>query len=117
MMTMIASFPHVQKRVSQWESEVSKARWFASEMEHLGLRQLGEKPHNHDLLFFEAPGLYDLSRTAKDGRFFLYKELKSRGIHGIKPGLTRNFKISTYAVPKEQLRIVLEAFADILKKG
>lgn len=117
IMTMIASFPHVAKRVASWETEVAKARWFSSRMEELGIEQLGEKPHNHDLLFFEAEPLFKLSKTAKGGRFFLYKELKKRRIHGIRPGLTRFFKLSTFGVSKEDLKIVVEAFSDILNKS
>ena len=114
VMTMIASFPHVAARVRSWEEEVSKARWFAASMEGLGIVQLGQKPHNHDLMFFEAEPLFEMSKKAKDGRYFLYKELKARRIHGIKPGLTRHFKLSTFGVPKEDLKLVIEAFQEIL---
>jgi len=116
LMTLMASFPHVVERVKRWNEEVEKARWFAEEMEKLGIKQLGEKPHNHDLMFFHAENLYRISKNVKKGRFFLYRELKKRKIHGIKPGLTRYFKLSTYLVPKEKLKIVLEAFEDIIRK-
>jgi Sep-tRNA:Cys-tRNA synthetase len=114
MMTMMASFPHVVERVARWGDEVRKAVWFSGEMEKLGVVQLGQKPHQHDLLFFKADALYQMSKTAKGGRYFLYRELKKRGIHGIKPGLTRYFKLSTYLIPREDLERVLEAFGDIL---
>jgi Sep-tRNA:Cys-tRNA synthetase len=42
--------------------------------------------------------------------------MKERGIHGIKPGLTKNFKISTFGVGREKLGIVADAFRDIIKK-
>ncbi len=115
VMTMIASFPHVAARVRNWEDEVSKARWFSACMEELGIVQLGQKPHNHDLLFLEAEPLFEISKKAKDGRYFLYKELKARRIHGIKPGLTKHFKLSTYGVSREDLKLVIEAFQDILR--
>lgn len=114
LMTLIASFPTVKKRVEKWEEEVKKAREFSSRMEEFGIIQLGEKPHNHDLMFFEAENLYEISKKAKDGRFFLYKELKRRRIHGIKPGLTKHFKLSTYGLSKEELEYVLKAFKEIL---
>ena len=116
IMTLIASFPHVRDRVEKWDDEVKKARWFASKMEELGIMQLGDKPHNHDLMFFHAENLYEISKRAKKGRFFLYRELKAKKIHGIKAGLTRYFKLSTYLVPKEDLRYVLDAFSEIIKK-
>lgn len=116
VMTLIASFPHVYERTrpENWEKEVEDARWFSKELESIGLRQLGDKPHSHDLMFFESPIFYDISQ--KTDRYFLYRELKARSIHGIKPGLTKNFKISTFGVGREKLSIVLDAFKDIIKK-
>ncbi|MCK4781358.1 O-phospho-L-seryl-tRNA:Cys-tRNA synthase [Candidatus Parcubacteria bacterium] len=116
MMTLMASFPYVVKRVKNWEEQVEKARWFSAEMENLGFKQLGEKPHNHDLLFFESPQLYKISQKHKDGRFFLYKELKKNGIYGIKPGLTKYFKLSTFAASKQDLQKILKTFEEILRK-
>jgi len=114
IMTLIASFPRVLERVAEWDHEVEKARWFASGMERLGMIQMGDKPHNHDLIFFEAPILYEISKHAKKGRFFLYKELKKRNIHGIKSGLTKYFKLSTYGLPEDDLRYVIDAFDEII---
>lgn len=116
IMTLMASFPAVVERVKHWDEEVRKAQWFSAQLENLGLTQLGDKPHQHDLLFFEAQNLYEISQKAKDGRYFLYNELKSRKIHGIKPGLTKHFKLSTFGLAKEELEQVVDAFADIIKK-
>lgn len=116
IMTLMASFPHVKERIKQWDKEVEKARWFAKRMEELDIIQVGDKPHNHDLMFFYAENLYEISKKVKKGRFFLYKELKARKIHGIKAGLTRYFKLSTYMVPKEDLKYVLDAFEEIIRK-
>lgn len=115
LITLMASFPAVKKRVEKWDEEVKKARYFASKMEELGIIQLGEKPHNHDLMFFEAKILYEISKKAKDGRFFLYKELKKRKIHGIKAGLTKHFKLSTYGLKQEEVDYVLQAFKEIVE--
>lgn len=113
IMTLMASFPEVVERTKRWDEEVAIARWFSEKLEGIGFNQIGDKPHNHDLMFFETPNLYELSKTAKDGRYFLYKELKARNIHGIKPGLTKFFKLSTYGVGKEDLSVVIDAFKDI----
>lgn len=115
LMTLIASFPAVKKRVERWNEEVEKARHFSSKMEEIGIIQLGEKPHNHDLMFFSSEKLYEISKRAKDGRFFLYKELKSRRIHGIKPGLTRQFKLSTYGLSRDEIEYVINAFREIIE--
>jgi Sep-tRNA:Cys-tRNA synthetase len=67
-------------------------------------------------MFFEAPGFYEISQKVKNGRYFLYRELKERNIHGIKSGLTKYFKLSTFGLGKEKLGTVADAFEDILKK-
>ncbi|AKB31300.1 O-phosphoseryl-tRNA:Cysteinyl-tRNA synthase [Methanosarcina siciliae HI350] len=116
VMTMIASFPEVVKRVSNWDQEVENARWFSARLEDMGFIQRGQKPHSHDLMFFEAPGFYEISQKVKKGRYFLYKELKERNIHGIKSGLTKYFKLSTFGLGKDKLGVVADSFEEILKK-
>jgi Sep-tRNA:Cys-tRNA synthetase len=116
VMTMLASFPAVYERTrpERWQKEVEDARWFSAQLESIGLKQLGDKPHNHDLMFFEAMPFFDISQ--KTDRYFLYREMKERSIHGIKPGLTKNFKLSTFGVGREKLGIVVDAFKEILQK-
>jgi Sep-tRNA:Cys-tRNA synthetase len=115
LITLMASFPSVVGRISRWPEEVEKARWFSAEMERMGMVQQGERPHNHDLMFFLAENLYRISQSAKEGRYFLYRDLKERGICGIKPGLTRQFKLSTFGLSQEELKKVLAAFQDIIE--
>ncbi|MCS7121086.1 MAG: O-phospho-L-seryl-tRNA:Cys-tRNA synthase [Archaeoglobaceae archaeon] len=117
LVTLIASFPHVVERVKRWDEEVAKAREFSRRMEEIGFVQLGEKPHNHDLMAFHAEKLYEMSKKAKKGRFFLYQELSKRGIHGIKPGLTRFFKVSTYGLTWDEVYYVAGAFSEIVGNG
>lgn len=116
VMTLIASFPDVVKRVRNWDQEVENARWFSARLEEMDFIQRGQKPHSHDLMFFEAPRFYEISEKVKNGRYFLYKDLKARNIHGIKSGLTKYFKLSTFGLGKEKLEAVADSFEDILKK-
>ncbi len=116
LMTLMASFDHVKERVKRWDEEVEKARWFVKEFESLGFELLGEKPHRHDLLHFKTDLLYEISKKTKKGGYFLYRELKKRKIHGIKPGRTKSIKLSTYMVPKEDLKKVVDAFREIIEK-
>jgi Sep-tRNA:Cys-tRNA synthetase len=117
MLTLMASFPSVVQRVTTWEHEVEQVQWFARELEQLGLKPLGETPHNHDLLFIETPIFYQISQQHPKKRFFLYRALKQRGISGIKAGLTRNFKVSTYRLSKSELERVIFAFKDIIEQN
>lgn len=116
IITMMASFPHVVERIEHWKEEVKKARLFSGQLEKIGIKQLGEKPHNHDLMFFESQKLYDISKRHKQRGYFLYHELKKKGIVGIKPGLTKNFKLSTYLLTEKELKTVIDAFKDIIAK-
>ena len=116
LITLMASFPYVKERVNHWDEQVSKAQWFSAELEELGFKQLGEKPHRHDLLHFDAPALYDISKRVREKGYFLYKELKERGIWGPQPGMTKSFKLSTFAADREQLGFVIDSFKAILNK-
>jgi Sep-tRNA:Cys-tRNA synthetase len=116
LITLMASFPHVRERVQHWDEQVSKAQWFSAELEKLGFIQIGEKPHRHDLLHFDAPALYEISRRVRERGFFLYKELKERGIWGPQPGMAKSFKLSTFAADREQLAFVVDSFKAILNK-
>ncbi len=116
MITLMASFPYVKERINHWDEQVSKAQWFSSELEKLGFTQLGEKPHKHDLLHFDTPVLYEISKQVRERGYFLYKELKERGIWGLQPGMTKSFKLSTFAADREQLGLVIDSFKAILNK-
>ncbi len=114
VITLMASFPHVYERVKHYDEEVRKARYFSEKVGNIGINQLGEKPHKHDLMFFESQTLFEISKKHKRGRFFLYDELKKRGIIGIKPGLTKNFKLSTYLLSDDEIKKIIEAFEEIV---
>jgi len=115
--TLMASFPHVKERVQRWGEEIKKTRYFVEEMEKLGeIIQLGVKPKEHDLIRFETPIFDNIASSHPRRGFFLYEELKERRIVGIKRGQTRWFKCSIYAMNMEQIRYIINAFRDIIKK-
>lgn len=113
---LMASFPKVKERVKQWDSEVENARWLVKQLEDVGVKQLGVRPTQHDVNFFESEILYKISEKHKKKNFYLYSELKERGVIGIKAGLTKNFKLSTYGKTREQVEHVAWAFRDIIEK-
>lgn len=112
--TLMASFPYVVERINHWNEEVEKARWFSEQLEMMGLVQMGERPHNHDLMKFESDIFYQVSKIHFKKRAFLYEELKNKGIRGLKHGRTRTIKISTYGIPKEDLKKVVGVFEGIV---
>ncbi|NYT02759.1 MAG: O-phospho-L-seryl-tRNA:Cys-tRNA synthase, partial [Methanosarcinales archaeon] len=114
MLTMMASFAHVAERTGHYDQEVENARWFSSRLGEMGIIQQGDRPHNHDLMFFKSDLLYEISMKAKKGRYFLYRDLKQRGVCGIKAGLTRQFKLSTYLLTRDELSAAADAFQEII---
>ncbi len=114
IVTLVASMPYIIKRVQKWNIQVEKAQWFSSQMEKLGMIQLGEKKHQHDLITFETPIIHEISKSRREKGYFLHKELRKRQIWGVKPGQTKKIKISTFAASKNELEIVLEAFKNII---
>jgi len=117
LMTLIASFPEVVKRVEKWDEEVRNARYLVSELEKIErTRQLGVRPKEHTLIHIESDGFYRVSLSHKRRGYFLYEELRERGIVGLQPGLTKHFKLNTYGLGKEKVELVAEAFLDIARK-
>ena len=114
---LMASFPSVVERVKRWPEEVEKARWLVSELERIeGVRQLGVKPKEHTLICLETPGLHEIAKKHKRRGFFLYDELKKRGIVGVQPGLTRRIELSTYGLSWQEVERVARAFQEIAEK-
>ena len=117
IITLMASFPRVVERVKRWDEEVKKARWIAEEIEKIeGIRLVGERPKNHTLMQFESKSFNEIAKKHKKRGFFLYHELKKRGIFGVQPGITKNFKINVYGLSWEEVEVVANAFKDIARK-
>ncbi len=117
VMTLMASFPRVVERVKRWDEEVEKARWFVKEMEKIeGVQLIGERPKNHTLMHFESPAFHSIAKRHKKRGYFLYHELKKRGVFGVQAGMTKNFKVNIYGLSWEELEKVVNAFKDIAEK-
>jgi Sep-tRNA:Cys-tRNA synthetase len=115
--TLMASLPHLIDRVNQWDVEVEKSRYFISEMEKIGgVRQIGVRPTEHDLVRFETPFFHRIADKHPRKGFYLYEELKKRNIVGIKRGQTQWFKCSVYGYSQEQVHYIANSFAEIATK-
>ena len=116
LISLMASFPHVVERVERWPQEVERVRYLVEQLERIeGTQQLGVKPKQHTLTHMESEGFYKVSQGHKRRGFFLYEELKRRGIVGIQAGLTKHFKLNTYGLTKEKVERVAKAFLEIAK--
>lgn len=118
IISLMAAFPSVKKRVRNWADEVAKAVRFAEAMEKISdnigdVVQIGEKPKRHDLIRFETRLFHEIGETHKKRGYYLSSELGERGITGLKPGQTKWFKVSTYGYSNEQIDYLIEAFTEI----
>ncbi|MDH5685439.1 MAG: O-phospho-L-seryl-tRNA:Cys-tRNA synthase [Hadesarchaea archaeon] len=114
LISLMASFPHVVERVERWPQELEQARYLVEQLERIeGTRQLGVKPKQHTLIHMESDGFYKASQTHKRRGFFLYDELKRRGIVGLQPGLTKHFKLNPYGLSREKVEQVTKSFLEI----
>ena len=117
LISAMYSFVHVVERVSRWEEEVAKTRWFIKEMKKMdGIRLIGEEPHNHHLLHFETPIFWEISKRHKRRGFFLAEEMIKRGIVGLQRGLSKHIKLSLYGLEWDQVKKVRDAFFEIAEK-
>jgi Sep-tRNA:Cys-tRNA synthetase len=115
--TLMASLPYVVERLKKWDEEVLGTRKFVDKMEKIdGVKQLGVKPTEHDLVRFETPVFDEIAGKHSRRGFFLYEELKKRNIVGIKRGQTKWFKCSVYGFTQEQKDYIGDSFVEIVDK-
>jgi len=117
LITLMASFPEVVRRVERWGEEIEKVRYLVAELEKIeGITQRGMKPKRHTLTHMDTEGFYKVSENHKRKGYFLYDELRARKIVGIQPGLTKHFKFNTYGLTWDQVKYVKDAFFEIAGK-
>lgn len=118
VVAMMASFPAIKERVQNWDEEIEKARYFLDEFLKIeGNKILSETPRKHTLVKVDTTSTFDKIAENHDRRgYFLYDELKERGIRGIFAGATRRWKMNTYGLTWDQVEYLAESFKDIAKK-
>ncbi len=115
IISLMASFPHIVKRVKNWNNELKKTRFVVNSLEEVGFRQIGVKPKEHDLIKFETPILDKIAQKDKRRGYFFYDELKKRGIGGIRRGTTKEIKMSVYGLTWEQVEYVVNSIKEIVE--
>jgi Sep-tRNA:Cys-tRNA synthetase len=114
LISAMLSFPHVVKRVNEWEEEIKKTRWLIERLEEMrGVMVIGERPHRHHLIHVETPIFWEISKHHKRRGFFLAEEMEKQGIVGLHKGLTRHIKLSVYSLSWEEVKRVRDAFYDV----
>jgi Sep-tRNA:Cys-tRNA synthetase len=118
VVTLMASFPHVKRRVLMWDEEVKKSNYFVNQFERVsGSTILSETPRNHTLSRVDTSESFDkVAKTHKRRGYFFSDELKKRGIVGPFAGATRTWKLNVYGLTWEQIKWVSNAFVEIAQE-
>lgn len=118
LIAMMASFPHVRERVKRWGEEVKKSNYFIKEFLKIGGNEVvSEMPRKHTLSKIDSTETFDkVAERHKRKGYFLYDELKERGIIGIFPGATKQYKLNVYGLTWDQIRYLADAFKEIAEK-
>ena len=117
LLSMMASFPAVRERTEHWAEEVKKSNYFIDEFLKIdGNTILSEMPRKHTLTKVDTTESFNkVAETHKKRGYFLTNELKKRGIVGIFPGATRQWKLNTYGLTWAQVKHVAESFKDLAR--
>lgn len=112
---MMASFPFVRERVRRWDDELAVSNEITGALLSIeGTAVRSEMPRRHTLTRIDTRDSFDVvAQQHKKRGFYLYSELRSRGITGIIPGSTRVWKYNTYGLSRRQGAYVAKAFRDI----
>ena len=115
---MMASFPKVKDRVKNWDEEIKKSNFFIEQFLKIeGSKVVSEMPRKHTLTKVDTTGSFDkIASSHKKKGYFFTSELKKRGITGIFPGATREFKLNSYGLSWDQIRYLSDVFLEIAKK-
>jgi Sep-tRNA:Cys-tRNA synthetase len=106
----------INQRVKKWDEEIKKANWLVNKLERLGgFNLLGEKPKQHDLIYLETPVINKIAQSHRKRGYFFASALKDKGIIGIRPGLSKAFKLSTYGLTWSQVEYVYKVIKDVAK--
>jgi Sep-tRNA:Cys-tRNA synthetase len=118
VVTLMASFPAVKKRVEHWDEEVKKSNYFVNQFRRVsGSDVLSEEPRKHTLTRVDTTNSFDrIAKTHKKRGYFFTDELKKRGIAGPFAGATRKWKLNMYGLSWEQIKYVSDAFLEIAEK-
>lgn len=118
LLSMIASFPHIQARTIKWDGEVKKSNYLLERFLRVqGSKVLSEWPRRHTLTKVDTTGSFDVvAKTHKRRGFFFSDELKDRGVIGEFAGATRTWKLNTYGLTWDQIKYTSDAFLNIASK-
>ena len=115
---MMASFPHVKRRVKEFDTQVRYANQIVDALLSIeGTKVQSGYFRMHTLTRMNTIDSFDkVAKTHKKRGFFLTSALRERGITGILAGSTRVWKFNSYGINKEQAEHVSKSFIEIAER-
>jgi Sep-tRNA:Cys-tRNA synthetase len=118
LMGMIASFPHVRKRVLHWKRELEHSNLVADALRSIeGTKIVSEYPRQHTLTRVDTRGSFDqVAQVHKKRGFFFTSALNKRGIAGVIPGATMIWKYNPYGLTRNQVDYLASVFRELARE-
>ena len=109
---LMASFPHVKERVKHFDRELDNNAIVMDALLSIeGTKCLSEYPRKHTMTRVDTTASFDTVAGAHRKRgFYLSSALGERGVTGLIPGATKNWKFNTYGTTKKQAMHLADAF-------
>ncbi|MFC1790366.1 O-phospho-L-seryl-tRNA:Cys-tRNA synthase [Patescibacteria group bacterium] len=119
LVAMMASFPKVEERVRSWDEEVKKSNYFINQFLRIkGNEVLSEMPRKHTLTKVNTIKSFGkIAKTNKRKGYFLYDALRKRGVIGLFPGATNQWKLNTYGLTWDQVKYLANTFLEIAREN
>lgn len=116
---LIASFPRVKERVNHFDEELKNHKIVTDALLSIeGTKVASEYPRKHTLTRMDTTDSFDvIAQTHKKRGFFLSSALNKRGITGIMPGVTKQWKFNTYGLTKSQAEYLADSFIEIAEEN
>jgi Sep-tRNA:Cys-tRNA synthetase len=116
---MMASFPHVKKRVQHFDRELENNRIVLEGLLSVeGTKIQSEMPRKHTLTRVNTIDSYDkVAESHKKRGFYFSSALKEKGVMGVIPGATKVWKFNTYGMTKNQAVYLAEKFTEIAREN
>ncbi len=116
---LISSFPRVKERSNHFDEELKYHKIVTDALLSIeGTKVASEYPRKHTLTRMDTAESFDVvAQTHKKRGFFLSSTLNKRGITGIMPGVTKQWKFNTYGLTTAQAEYLADSFIEIAEEN
>ncbi|MCK9313049.1 MAG: aminotransferase class V-fold PLP-dependent enzyme [Methanocorpusculum sp.] len=116
---LIASFPAVKERVNHFDEQLKNHKIVTDALLSIeGTKVASEYPRKHTMTRMDTTESFDrIAQIHRKRGFFLSSALGKRGITGIMPGVTKQWKFNTYGLTTSQAEYLADSFIEIAEEN